>query len=184
MKTTLIGFGKCGEEVLKKCSDLSDTRFVLFSDAEAPYFIYQQQSPNELVITVSYAARYDYMAKLYPDEKDNFSLRYQQEAKKIKLIIDEGMENYDSSARRPYLRLRGKRVTEEQAFDIIRRTDRLSPWSEELSCDDQIRSGNFSNNWTRQDLYPAPFGWVHPNGIVGVDGIAGNIIKQTLRFIP
>ena len=57
MKTTLIGFGMCGEVVLKKCSDLPDTRFVLFSDTEAPSFVYQQQSPNELVITVSYAKR-------------------------------------------------------------------------------------------------------------------------------
>ena len=57
MKTTLIGFGKCGEDVLRKCSDLTDTRFVLFSDAEAPNFVYQPQSPGELVITVSYARR-------------------------------------------------------------------------------------------------------------------------------
>ena len=46
MKTTLIGFGMCGEVVLKKCSDLPDTGFVLFSDTEAPSFVYQQQSPN------------------------------------------------------------------------------------------------------------------------------------------
>lgn len=57
MKTTLIGFGKCGEDVLKKCSDLPDTRFVLFSDDEAPSFAYQPQSTEELVITVSYAKR-------------------------------------------------------------------------------------------------------------------------------
>lgn len=57
MKTTLICFGKCGKEVLTKCSDLPDTRFVLFSDAEAPSFVYQPQAQNELVITVSYARR-------------------------------------------------------------------------------------------------------------------------------
>ena len=116
---------------------------------------------------------YDYMANLYPEDKDDFSLGFKQAAQKVKLDIDEGMEDYDSSARRPYFRLRGKRVTEEQAFEIIRRTDRMSPWSEEPSCDDQIRTRNFGNNWTRNNLYPSPFGWVHPNGIVGVDGIAG-----------
>ena len=57
MKTTLIGFGKCGEEVIKKCHDLPDTEFVLFSDEEAPSFVYSQQAQNELVITVSYAKR-------------------------------------------------------------------------------------------------------------------------------
>lgn len=115
----------------------------------------------------------DYMTKLYPDDADDFSLGFRQVAEKIKLIIDEGMEDYEANTRRPYFRLRGKRVTEEQAFEIIRRTDRLSPWSDEPSCNDHFTTGHFGNNWTRNNLYPSPFGWVHPNGIVGVDGITG-----------
>ncbi len=57
MKTTIIGFGKCGEEVLNKCSDLNDTSFFLFSDDEAPSFRYEAKSPDELVIAVYYASR-------------------------------------------------------------------------------------------------------------------------------
>ena len=36
---------------------------------------------------------------------------------------DEKLMTYEFFARRPYYRVRGKRVTEEQAFEIIRRCD-------------------------------------------------------------
>jgi hypothetical protein len=38
------------------------------------------------------------------------------------IIIPDGLD-YDGNVRRPYYRMRGKPVTKEQAFELIRRTD-------------------------------------------------------------
>ncbi len=114
---------------------------------------------------------YDYMSKIC--DINEYSQFYHQITKNTKLIIDDGMEEYASNARRPYYRLRGKKITEDQAFEIIRRTDRLSPWSLEIPCDDLIEPINIRNNWTRNNYYPSPSGWVHPDGIIGINDITG-----------
>ena len=50
---------------------------------------------------------------------------YREKCDDIELFIDEDMDEYDSIARRPYYRLRGKPVSKEQAFEVIRRTDSI-----------------------------------------------------------
>lgn len=40
-------------------------------------------------------------------------------------VYDEISSNWSSSVRRPYYQMRGKRITPEQAFDIICKTDRF-----------------------------------------------------------
>lgn len=45
------------------------------------------------------------------------------ESKAAVIMFDEEVENFDSNARRPYYRMRGEKVTQEQAFDMIRRVD-------------------------------------------------------------
>ena len=41
----------------------------------------------------------------------------------IQVITDPEVAGIDFNVKRPYFRMRGRPVTEEQAFDIIRRTD-------------------------------------------------------------
>ena len=88
---------------------------------------------------------------------------------KTNIIIDKEVSEYDSYTRRPYFRLRGPRVTEEQAFEIIRRTDRFFQWH--LKLPETIYITHFPNWWFNKNHYPKHYGWCHPNGIIGLNGI-------------
>lgn len=88
---------------------------------------------------------------------------------KTNLIIDKEIENYDSIARRPYFRLRGKKVTEQQAFEIIRKTDRF--FQLETKSIQAIDILHFPNWWFNKNHFPTHYGWCHPNGIIGINGI-------------
>ena len=81
----------------------------------------------------------------------------------------------DFDVRRPYFRVRGKPVTEEQAFDIIRRTDYFF-------CNDMFQYNLedlvgdrfiLDNIWFSPNVYPHPRGWVRPDGIVGMNDVTG-----------
>lgn len=95
----------------------------------------------------------------------------------VDVYFDSGTENWNTNTRRPYYRLRGKRVSEEQAFEVIRRCDTFFTW--ELGMFDNyfrchgeaIDSINFNMWWFDSSHYPDKFGWVHPNGIVGINAI-------------
>lgn len=85
------------------------------------------------------------------------------------LIVDEGVGNYNTIARRPYFQLRGKRVTEQQAFEIISRTDRFFTWEAHLQH--AIDLYHFPNWWFSRNHFPTHYGWCHPSGIIGLNGI-------------
>lgn len=89
--------------------------------------------------------------------------------------IDEGAKKFDA-VRRPYYRMRGKPITEEQAFDIIRRTEVGDHWGIFCGLDEHeeyVGSLNF-NNWVLpRNHYPKGYGWVHTDGTIG-----GNAITQ------
>lgn len=83
---------------------------------------------------------------------------------KIELVIDEEVSNYKAWVKYPYYQLRGKRVTEEQAFDIIRRTDGL--FHHYIETEDGIRIWNFYNDWFSSH---SRHGWCHPSGVIGLN---------------
>lgn len=89
--------------------------------------------------------------------------------------IDEDMDEYDSCVRRPYYRLRGKPVTEEQAFDIIRRTDDIFDFDIEVPYEsDRLRTVyHIRNIWFNRNHFPSDMGWIHRDGTVGGNGITG-----------
>lgn len=96
----------------------------------------------------------------------------------VAVYVDEDVYDWDSKTRRPYYRLRGKRITEQQAFEVIRRTDTFFSWLLHFDdCEDHyyhadcIASLNFNMWWFESSHYPGKYGWVHPNGIVGLNGI-------------
>lgn len=88
---------------------------------------------------------------------------------KTDLIIDKEVENYRSDTRRPYFRLRGRKVTEQQAFEIIGRTDEF--FHLELESEKSIHLQHIPNWWFSRNHHPTHYGWCHPSGIVGCNGI-------------
>ena len=90
------------------------------------------------------------------------------------LIIDPEVSGIDFDVRRPYFRMRGKPVTEEQAFDIIRRTDNFFSWDMDRFHLKGLVGNRFllSNVWVSPSFYPHS-GWVRPDGIVGQNGVTG-----------
>lgn len=83
---------------------------------------------------------------------------------KIELVIDEEVSDWKSQIKYPYYQLRGKQVTEEQALDIIRRTDFY--FNDHFETEESIRLLNFHNSWFGSDWY---YGWCHPSGIIGLN---------------
>lgn len=102
------------------------------------------------------------------DDYDMYEIIYAENPIKI-LVADEFHSNGIPLTRRPYYQLRGKRVSEQQAFDIICRTDRIfSHYS--FNLENSISSLNFFNNWFSYGGLSRR-GWVHPNGIIGTNSI-------------
>lgn len=90
------------------------------------------------------------------------------------ILVPETFE-YDSSVRRPYYRMRGKPVTEEQAFELIRRTDNFFRGIDEIRhSDDFVGCNNFDNWLVHANHTPRGYGWVHTDGTIG-----NNSITQT-----
>ena len=91
----------------------------------------------------------------------------------VKVIAEnEMLFDYDSDTRRPYYRLRGKPVTPDQAFDIIRRTDRLLGDMREIDKSPEYDgSGHFSTWMFDHQHYPKYYSWVHTDGTIGLNGI-------------
>lgn len=84
-------------------------------------------------------------------------------------VIGDGIK-YSDNVRRPYYRMRGKPVTPEQAFDIIRRTDSfMGDIYDIYEHDDFVRSLNFVNLLFNKNYHPCGAGWIHTDGTVGVN---------------
>lgn len=82
---------------------------------------------------------------------------------------------FDGSVRRPYYRMRGKPVTKEQAFELIRRTDNFFREIDEIRrSDDFVSAVNWDNWLIHKNHYPQGYGWVHTDGTIG-----NNSITQT-----
>lgn len=90
----------------------------------------------------------------------------------IEILIDEDMDEYGSVARRPYYRLRGKPISTEQAFEVIRRTDSIFRFGIQLPCNsDYVETCHIKNWWLNKNHYPSDMGWIHSDGTVGGNGI-------------
>lgn len=103
---------------------------------------------------------------------------------KIDITVTDDIDESFWDIRRPYFRLRGKPITEEQAFDIIRRTDVL------LSYIDAIRESgewipyiNFENNILNKRHFENRAGWVHPDGLIGINDVPIEKYPESYDFI-
>lgn len=95
----------------------------------------------------------------------------------IELRLDPGVEDYDTDVRRPYYQMRGRRVTPEQAREIIRRTDNFLDFLNHPDCSSGLResgfigSTNFDQWWFMRNHLPTHYGWSHPDGTIGENAI-------------
>ncbi|MBR0365443.1 MAG: hypothetical protein IJH94_01400 [Clostridia bacterium] len=97
----------------------------------------------------------------------------------VKVIADsKELLTFKCSARRPYYRMRGKSVTKEQAFEIIRRTDNF--FNDILSTEppDYIGCLNFDNWLIEKNHFPQGYGWIHTDGTVGTNAITQKFPKS------
>lgn len=87
--------------------------------------------------------------------------------------LEDGIVRDLAYTRRPYYRMRGRSVTERQAFELIRRTDEFFDLHiEEISQDkDFIHSYNFNNWLIMKNHYPQGYGWIHADGTIGCNAI-------------
>lgn len=99
------------------------------------------------------------------DDYDMYEIIYAENP--IKILVDDKFDReWSPLGRRPYYQMRGKRISEQQAFDIICKTDgffSLSP----LELEGSIQYINFPIGWFNN----LGHGWVHPNGIIGRNGV-------------
>ena len=97
----------------------------------------------------------------------------------IQVLYDDNLEDWDSTARRPYYRLRGQSITEEQAFDIISKTDRVLDnvrLNDGTYLSDKIDiyfTFNLQNRWFIKNIFPKFNGWCKPDGTIGCNGLTG-----------
>lgn len=138
---------------------------IMFDEAGNCYLSNQFIWSNEILSNVISS---DYGAEWVLITADKYS-----ELVEYDIIVDEDIKDYQFYARRPYYRMRGKKVSEEQAFDIIRRVDSFFGFMVDAvsSSVDYINSINF-NSWIFGDFhYPSQYGWVHVDGTIGCNGI-------------
>lgn len=83
----------------------------------------------------------------------------------IQVIVDPEVAGMEFSVRQPYFRMRGRPVTEEQAFDIIRRTDHFF-------CHDMRLYGKYPMEGVLDDK------WVWCNAVLHNDWCFGRISKR------
>lgn len=91
-----------------------------------------------------------------------------QRLRTSRLFIEEPPGKYDSFVKRPYYRMRGKPVTKEQAFDVIRKSDASIVLNSRPS-EEFINSTHFTNTRMEKSPFSMRFRWMHPNGIVGIN---------------
>ena len=83
---------------------------------------------------------------------------------------DTDLLEFSSDARRPVCRLRGKPVTPEQAFEIIRRTEASFKDIKEIKeHPDYIHAWNLWMSYFRRKMQDPKEGWVLTDGTVGLD---------------
>lgn len=74
------------------------------------------------------------------------------------IIVPDDLD-YDGNVRRPYYRMRGKPVTKEQAFELIRRTDNFFAGINEIHYSgDFVSAVNFSNHLIHKNHFPQGYG--------------------------
>ena len=129
-----------------------------------------------------------FMDEGYPlDNKNRCYFATKEVYEKYSKIDITSMNDIDESfwnIRRPYFRLRGKPVTKQQAFDIIRRTDALLSYIQVICESDKFISAiNFNNNILEKGEFSNRYGWVHTDGLIGINNTPTEKYPELYDFV-
>lgn len=97
-----------------------------------------------------------------------------KELSQIDIIIPDDLIDWESVTRRPYFQLRGKEVTPEQAFEIIRRTDEKFTG---YDLQDSLLLWELSTQVITD--YKHEYSWIHKDGTIGINGCTGKYPNTT-----
>lgn len=115
----------------------------------------------------------DYTNKLRGSIDTNANYNYDES---ILVEYDDTFDGWDPWAAYPYYRLRGPKVTEDQAFEIVSKLDMTFTDMYDIKTDKKIISDNhihgisdlsinwFTDKWALQ-------GWCRPDGVIGINDI-------------
>jgi len=126
---------------------------------------------------VSIAAAQLIFTSIFPSDVPDFGVvRLEPEElerlRTLRIVLDAPPDEFGTVARRPYYRMRGKPVTEEQALEVIRKTDMGLSFSTRSKFEEEpICTLHFKNWWFDKHHYPAEYGWAHPDGTIGINSI-------------
>ncbi len=101
--------------------------------------------------------------------------------RRFRLEIDPEVAGMDFDVRRPYFRMRGRPVTEAQAFELIRRTDFSLP--SDVRRVDRVEHlcVTICNDWYSTMSFVG--GWVRPNGVLGQNGCTAEKYPLESEFV-
>ncbi len=121
---------------------------------------------------------------IMPDDYLFISKKEMDRLNEYEIIISDEFIFHATDTRRPYYRMRGKKVTKGQAFEIIRRTDNYFRYGQDDICNhkDYIGCENFDNWLIMRNHCPFGYGWIHTDGTVGVNAITQKY-PETLKYV-
>lgn len=90
------------------------------------------------------------------------------ECMSIALHVDTDVKIPDN-VRRPYYRMRGRSVTQEQALEIIGKTDDFFNSAAREALPNCVPSTHFRNVLINDNYVPKNFGWCHMDGTIGIN---------------
>lgn len=139
--------------------------------------LYKDEYDNAYIACSSFVG-FEYIKDVIYTDNDTYFIPKEIYEKYLNIeiaISDDDSINKIELTRRPYYRMRGKSVTEEQAFDIIRKTDNFFRFkTRDIAYhNDFIACLNFDNWLIERNHSPWGYGWIHVDGTIG-----GNAITQ------
>lgn len=128
---------------------LNEKKAVFFQKGTGPEWRAEHTSVEAVSVILENVLPCDIWAK-YTVRLEDAEL---ERLRTCRLVLEEAPDKFDSFDKYPYYQLRGKPVTENQAFEMIQGTS---------------GSNHFSNYWL-EHRHPYPYGWVHPVGLIGIN---------------
>lgn len=97
-----------------------------------------------------------------------------EQYKEIQINYINGKKpDWHDDCRRPFYKIRGTKITEEQAMEIISKTDTAFLYDiDETSYSDRVCGYLFDNIWFNHGTWETSGGWCYPTGEIYEDGIS------------
>ena len=152
-----------------------DDKQALVFDEKDNLYIYYNKCTSDRVFEFLGLLKYSllkYSVEINGKDVGYIEASVYKELSKYEVVVTKSDDIDVSDVRRPYYRMRGKPVSKEQAFDIIRRSDKFFTYVYEIRYNsDFVNCVNFNNWLIEKNHYPYGYGWIHVDGTVGCNAI-------------